>query len=146
MHSPPDPARYNAIVYEIVRQVPPGRVVAYGQIAAMIPPPEGVEPLEYLRLSPRWVGNAMADCPDDVPWQRVINGEGKISRRKNSDGHVRQRAMLVAEGVGFDENDAVDWERFEWEGPAEAWLLARELRPLSRKAAGKSGQLSLFRK
>jgi len=145
MHSPPDPASYNAIVYEIVRQVPPGRVVAYGQIAAMIPPPSSVDPLQYARLGPRWVGNAMADCPEEVPWQRVINGEGKISRRKNSEGHLLQGALLEGEGVRFDDDDAVDFDRFEWEGPSEDWLLARELRLLNRKATGKSKRSFLFR-
>ena len=35
----------------------------------------------YIALSPRWVGSATASCPDDVPWQRVINAQGKISGR-----------------------------------------------------------------
>ena len=65
----------------LVRQVPSGKVVTYGQIAQMLPPPEEMDFETYQALSPRWVGSAMAACPDDVPWQRVINAQGKISDR-----------------------------------------------------------------
>jgi methylated-DNA-protein-cysteine methyltransferase-like protein len=134
MFSPPDPRAYNARIYEIVRLIPPGRVVSYGQLAAVLPPPPGVDPLQYHRLGPRWAGTALAACPDDAPWQRVINGEGEISVRKNSDGHLRQRALLEAEGVTFDETGRVDWERFEWEGPPDEWLDAHGLRRFPRKS------------
>ncbi|MBI4770399.1 MAG: MGMT family protein [Chloroflexi bacterium] len=134
MYSPPDPRAYNARIYEIVRLIPPGRAVSYGQLAAMIPPPPGVDPLQYDRLGPRWAGSAMAGCPDDVPWQRVINGEGKISVRKNSTGHLLQRALLEAEGVEFDAEGRVEWERFEWDGPPEEWQRERGLRPMPRKS------------
>jgi methylated-DNA-protein-cysteine methyltransferase-like protein len=79
--SPPDQQAYYEQVWHLVRQVPPGKVVTYGQIAQMIPPPEGVDPQEYKAFGPRWVGGAMAACPDDIPWQRVINSQGKISQR-----------------------------------------------------------------
>ena len=45
----------------------------------MIPPPPGLDPDQYRRLSPRWAGSAMNACPEDVPWQRVINSQGMIS-------------------------------------------------------------------
>ena len=51
-------------------------MVTYGQIAQMLPPPEEMDFETYQALSPRWVGSAMAACPDDVPWQRVINAQG----------------------------------------------------------------------
>lgn len=76
MHtSPPDAATFNALVWDIVRQIPRGRVSTYGQIAAMIPPPQGFNLRQYEAAGARWVGGAMAECPDDVPWQRVINPE-----------------------------------------------------------------------
>ncbi len=65
----------------------------------------------YLALGPRWVGSAMARCPDDVPWQRVINAKGEISLRP---GAERQRRLLEAEGVQFDEGGRVDLARFGW--------------------------------
>jgi len=107
--SPPDPIIFNNQVWEIVRQVPPGKVTTYGQIARMIPPPEGVEAKSYLSLGPRWVGGAMAKCPDDVPWQRVINSKGEISPRPGAD---EQRHLLEEEGVEFDARGRVDLARF----------------------------------
>lgn len=111
--SPPNQQAYFDQVWHLVRQVPPGMVVTYGQIAQMIAPPEGVELDEYNAFSPRWVGNAMASCPHDVPWQRVINSQGKISQRP---GAQRQRQLLEAEGVAFMK-DKVDLSVYQWSGP-----------------------------
>ena len=68
--SPPNQAAYYEQVWELVRQIPEGKVATYGQIAKMLPPPQGVEIEAYTAFGPRWVGGAMANCPDDVPWQR----------------------------------------------------------------------------
>ena len=65
--SPPDPLAYNISVWELVRHIPAGKVATYGQIASLIQPPEGMDPGSYKAFSPRWVGGAMAACPDDVP-------------------------------------------------------------------------------
>src|SRR5512138_1206528 len=113
--SPPDPQAFNEQVWQLVRQVPRGKVATYGQIALMIPPPAGVAQDSYRSLAPRWVGSAMAACPDDVPWQRVINSQGKISQRP---GAQKQRQLLEAEGVAFV-NDKVDLKRYGWGGLGE---------------------------
>jgi len=111
--NPPDPKAYAAQVYEMVRKIPAGRVTTYGQIAGMIPPPAGVDPAAYARLSPRWVGSAMAQCPDDAPWQRVINSQGRVSPRPGY-GPLVQRTLLEQEGVVFDERDRVDLKKYGW--------------------------------
>ena len=67
----------------------------------------------------RWVGGAMAACPDGIPWQRVINAKGEISVRPGHGANV-QRELLEADGVDFDERGRVDLKRFQWSGPAEA--------------------------
>lgn len=113
--SPPDPVAFNARVWEMVRQIPPGKVATYGQIAALVPIPMGMAEKDYRAFSPRWVGGAMAACPDGVPWQRVINAQGKISVRGG--GEQRQRELLEAEGVVFDDRDRVDLRRYGWAGP-----------------------------
>ncbi|MBP6180167.1 MAG: MGMT family protein, partial [Anaerolineales bacterium] len=100
--SPPNLKAYYEQVWNIARQIPVGRVATYGQIAKLIPPPVGVEIEAYAAFAPRWVGGAMAACPDDVPWQRVINSQGKISERP---GAERQRPLLEAEGIIFDAKD-----------------------------------------
>ena len=111
--SPPNQDAYYAHVWELVRQVPYGKVVTYGQIAKMLPPPQGVEIEAYAVFGPRWVGGAMANCPDDVPWQRVINSQGKISQRP---GAQRQKVLLLEEGVVFNEKDRIDLKKYGWAG------------------------------
>jgi methylated-DNA-protein-cysteine methyltransferase related protein len=111
--SPPDPIIFNHQVWEIVRQIPPGKVATYGQIARMIPPPEGMDSKAYAAFAPRWVGGAMAACPADVPWQRVINSKGEISSRP---GAETQRCLLEEEGVEFNERARVDLKIYGWQG------------------------------
>jgi methylated-DNA-protein-cysteine methyltransferase-like protein len=60
----------------------------------------------------------MAACPQDVPWQRVINSQGKVSLRSGGGG-AHQRELLEAEGVIFDERDRVDLKIYAWSGQSE---------------------------
>ena len=77
----------------------------------MLPPPQGVEIKAYLAFGPRWVGGAMANCPDNVPWQRVINAKGKVSQRRDAE---RQKDLLRQEGVVFNEGGRIDLEEYGW--------------------------------
>lgn len=124
--NPPDATSFNLSVWEIVKRIPEGRVTTYGRIAAMIPLPEDVGAEEYKAAGARWVGAAMAVCPDEVPWQRVINAQGKISERRGG-GTQRQRQLLEEEGVVFDDHDRVDLKKYGWvensEGPDQIALL-----------------------
>jgi methylated-DNA-protein-cysteine methyltransferase-like protein len=116
--SPPKREEFNHKVWALVRQIPPGKVCTYGQIAALIGPSPGTDPKSYLAYGARWVGGAMAACPQDVPWQRVINSQGKVSLRPGSGG-ADQRQLLESEGVIFDEHDRVDLKIYTWIGPPE---------------------------
>ena len=115
MRNIPQPSQqaYYEQVWKIVRQVPYGLVVTYGQIAQMMPMPEGVDPKDYQAIGPRWVGDAMAVCPHDVPWQRVINSQGKVSQRPAAE---RQQQLLEAEGILFIKGK-VDLKMYQWHGP-----------------------------
>lgn len=115
--SPPRRDEFNKKVWAVVRQIPSGKVSTYGQIAALIGPPSGMDPKSYLAYGARWVGGAMADCPQDVPWQRVINSQGKVSLRPGGGGS-RQRELLESEGVIFDDHDRVDLKTYAWAGPS----------------------------
>ena len=94
-------------IYALVRQVPPGRVTTYGRIARLT------------GCTARTVGFAMAALPagHDVPWQRVINGQGKVSPRRDGDGNLIQRLLLEAEGIPFDARESVDLDAFGWAFP-----------------------------
>ncbi len=115
--NPPKKEEFYQQVWALVRQIPPGKVSTYGKIAALLPPPQGMDIKSYLAFGPRWVGGAMSACPQDVPWQRVINSQGKVSLRPGGGGE-HQRELLEAEGVIFDEHARVDLKVYAWEGPA----------------------------
>ena len=145
MNRPPDRDAYFEIVWEIARQIPEGQVSTYGQIAAMIPPPEGITPPDYDRVAPRWVGQAMNATPPghDIPWQRVINSQGKISLPTGSSAAIEQERRLKAEGVQLDDKGRVNFEEVGWNGPPDEWLEARGLfRPPPLRRDG--GQMRLF--
>jgi len=95
-------------IYAVVRQIPAGQVASYGQIAAIVG-----------RCTPRLVGYAMAALPfdSDVPWHRVINHQGRISRRSGGDDGAIQRQLLEREGIRFDEQHRVDFNEVGWRGP-----------------------------
>jgi methylated-DNA-protein-cysteine methyltransferase-like protein len=112
--SPPNRMIFNEQVWQLVRQIPAGKVASYGQIAFMIAAPDGMDPKSYHAFGARWVGGAMAACPAGVPWQRVVNAQGMISQRQGA--HV-QRELLEAEGVEFDERGRIDLKRYGWTGP-----------------------------
>lgn len=114
--SPPNQQAYYAQVWDLVRQIPEGKVATYGQVALMLPPPQGVEFETYRAFGPRWVGGAMAACPEDVPWQRVINSKGEISQRP---GAQKQKELLLEEGVVFNEKGRVDLKKYGWGGPGD---------------------------
>lgn len=97
------------LVYRVVRQIPPGRVMTYGQISAR---------LGHL-LSPAAVGWALHVCPSDVPWHRVVNARGQCSTERLPDFPPGlQRRLLEAEGVVFDPQGRLDLAYYAWEqGP-----------------------------
>ena len=59
---------------------------------------------------------------DDVPWQRVLNSKGRISRRAHGTEDPAQRELLIEEGVFFDRRGRVDLDQVGWEGPEMGWL------------------------
>lgn len=93
-------------VYDLVRTIPPGRVVSYGQIAAC---------LGYA-VSPRAVGWAMYACPEDAPWHRVVNASGGCSTERRGDFPPGwQRALLEQEGVVFGPDGRLDMAVYRWQ-------------------------------
>jgi len=151
MQSPPDPGSFHMMVWNIVRQIPTGVVSTYGQIASMLPVPAGVSPPDYERVGPVWVGQAMqaisAQADPSIPWQRVINSQGKISLPAGSRLAREQRLRLQREGVQWAPNGRVPLHIYGWDGPEVAWLQAHGLRqPLALKqpAAGAGQQLTLL--
>ena len=103
-------------IYVVVRRVPPGYVTTYGAVARQV------------GCTARTVGFAMAALPPghDVPWQRVINSQGRVSPRANGDGSHVQQVLLEAEGVCFDGRQRVNLERYAWRFPKSGTDRAKE--------------------
>jgi methylated-DNA-protein-cysteine methyltransferase-like protein len=95
-------------IYFVIKQIPAGKVATYGQIAEIVG-----------GCTARMVGYALAALSSDssVPWQRVINRQGKISPRGDGLSSILQRQLLEAEGVCFDEQGRVDFNEVGWLGP-----------------------------
>lgn len=122
---PSDRAEFQQLVYRVVRAIPAGRVMSYGAIGALIPPPVGTSGHGFERIRARWVGYALSSCPDDVPWHRVVNAAGRISPRHGL-GPRLQRQLLSDERVELDEAQRVDLKRLQWR-PSENWLVRHGL-------------------
>lgn len=110
--------QYRERVYRIVRRIPRGRVMTYGQIAYLLG--EG--------YTPRTVGFVMHGADESkTPWHRVINSQGKCSTGRIVLPPDKQQRMLEREGVKFDDAGRCDLEKVLW----------KPRRPQSRKS-GKS--------
>lgn len=94
--------------YEVVRQIPPGRVASYGQVARLMGEPRKA----------RFVGFAMHASPGmaaGVPCHRVVFADGRLAPGFAFGGPGAQRRLLEEEGVGFDTDGSVAIEDYRWE-------------------------------
>jgi len=90
-------------VYAVVASIPRGKVMSYGQIAALTGNPRAA----------RIVGGVAHFGDPDLPWQRVVMKDGSLATGYpgGTDGH---RAALEAEGVGFDSDGHVNMAKHLW--------------------------------
>ncbi len=95
-------------VYQLVLQIPRGRVMTYGQISRLLDE----------RLSAQGVGWALGATPVDerrIPWHRVVNSKGGISSHRALRSHPNlQRVLLEEEGIEFDDSGRLSLERYLW--------------------------------
>jgi methylated-DNA-protein-cysteine methyltransferase-like protein len=113
-------ATFRAGVYALVRRIPPGRVMTYGQVALLLGLPRAA----------RVVGGALHLLADgtDVPWHRVVNRHGTISTRCPEHSMWVQAERLRAEGVAVDETLTLNLARHRW-WPERAVLAELGLAP-----------------
>lgn len=110
------PRNFRELVWAVVRSIPPGRVMTYGQIAALLGAPRSAHAVGYVLYA----------TPEDaeVPCQRVVNRWGSLARSYGWGGALRHRADLEAEGVAVRPDDTVDLTLYVWTPPstrAAAW-------------------------
>jgi methylated-DNA-protein-cysteine methyltransferase-like protein len=96
---------YRQRVYRLVRRIPAGQVMTYGQIAEILG--EG--------YTPRTVGFVMHAASDEnTPWHRVINAKGECSTARVVLPSDKQQRMLEREGIEFDAKGKCKLERYLW--------------------------------
>jgi methylated-DNA-protein-cysteine methyltransferase-like protein len=101
------------LIYEVVKRIPRGKVSTYGQVAMWAGLPG------HARLA----GYALFNLPQvlygKVPWQRVVNAQGRISYSEARLGHDHlQRELLEAEGVEFGPTGKINLSLCAWDGEA----------------------------
>lgn len=105
-------AAFKEQVYELVRQIPRGRVMTYGQIAAL--------------CGAAWaaweVGQIAHTGPTDLPWQRVVNKQGGLAAGWPGGGRDAHRAALESDGVVVSDEFTVDVSTLLW-NPSQTSLL-----------------------
>ncbi len=97
------------LIYEVIVQIPEGKVATYKQVAL----------LAGLGRQPRMVGYALNKAPAHLklPWQRVINSQGKISYAISRNGHDDlQKQLLIEEGIVFSLKGVIDLEKYGYCG------------------------------
>jgi len=99
-----DKSKYRERVYKLVRRIPRGRVMTYGQIAELLG--EG--------YTARTVGFSMHSCDLKTPWHRVINAQGACSTMNVVLPHDKQQRLLENEGVRFDKRGRCELSTYLW--------------------------------
>ncbi len=94
------------IVYDVVKQIPKGRVATYGQIAVLCGSPRASRAVGYaLHFNPD---------PEHIPCFRVVNRFGACAPAFAFGGEEVQARLLKADGVEVREDFTVDLDRFRW--------------------------------
>jgi methylated-DNA-protein-cysteine methyltransferase related protein len=90
-------------IWRVVARIPQGKVASYGTVSRLAGFPS----------QPRVAGYALHNLPPgiDIPWQRVVNSQGRISLR--GDSGKEQRRLLEQEGIRFIRN-RIDMKVFGW--------------------------------
>lgn len=99
-------------VYDVVRQIPKGRVTSYGAIAVYL----------GTKLSARMVGWAMngaGKVKPKVPAQRVVNRNGMLTGKMHFDTPTQMQELLEKDGVKVKNDTVVDFEKRFWDPAIE---------------------------
>ncbi|UCG25687.1 MAG: MGMT family protein [Chloroflexota bacterium] len=101
-------------VYAVVRQIPRGEVTSYGRVAKMLGAPNAARAVGYALRALKDKGDDPAYS--DIPWQRVVNSQGRISIVNREYGAQRQAELLRSEGVEVSEDHRIDLDVYLWSG------------------------------
>ena len=102
---------YFDLVYQVVREIPRGRVTSYGTIAHYL----------GLKSGARMVGYAMnaAHTMPDVPAQRVVNRQGLLTGKSHFETPTKMQELLEADGVRVENDQVQDFDKIFWDPERE---------------------------
>lgn len=113
--------RFQQAILNVVRLIPAGKVVSYGQVAAYVGTPRAARQVG-------WAMRSLEGAPD-FPWWRVLNNAGKITIKGNQFNTARlQKELLETEGVEVNNNFELDIARYRFR-PNDAALKQLKLEP-----------------
>lgn len=104
-------ANYFDLVYQVVREIPKGRVTSYGAIANYL----------GIKSGARMVGYAMnaAHTVPDVPAQRVVNRQGLLTGKHHFGSPTRMQELLESDGVQIENDQVVNFDNVFWDPEKE---------------------------
>ena len=103
-------------VYKVVQSIPKGKISSYGRIAHMLGRPRAARAVGYALSA---LKDSKSDAPytsATVPWQRVVNSQGRISIRHREATANRQAEFLRNEGVVVNDDLRINLDVYLWEG------------------------------
>lgn len=111
-------SEFSKQVITVIRKVPKGNVATYKQIAALAGKPHAVRAIAWILHS--------SSKAHKLPWQRILNAQGKISFPVSNRLHQKQKALLQKEGVHFSDSGRVDLSRYQWQKKPKASATSRK--------------------
>ncbi len=99
-------SKFSQRVIEIIKNIPKGKVSTYGQVAALAGNYQASRQVA-------WILHSLSE-QENLPWHRVINCDGKISLKQGY-GYENQKELLSEEGISFDGNDRIDFDKYLWQ-------------------------------
>ena len=95
-------------VYEVVRQIPPGRVTSYGAIAKYLGSPQSSRMVG-------WAMNSSHTQPGFVPAHRVVNREGLLTGKHHFDTPNAMNELLENEGLVLQDDQIINFKEQFWD-------------------------------
>jgi methylated-DNA-protein-cysteine methyltransferase-like protein len=105
-------------VIAMIQKVPKGKVATYKQIAALAGKPHAVRAIAWILHS--------SSKAHKLPWQRILNAQGKISFPASSPLHKKQKSLLQKEGIRFSDNGRIDLAKYQWQKKPKALATTRK--------------------
>lgn len=97
---------FTAMVIDVIKSIPYGKVSTYGQIAMLAGNRFGARQVV-------WILNSLSE-KEKLPWHRVINSQGKIALKRGA-GYEVQKKLLLNEDIKFDKKDKINFKLYLWQ-------------------------------